>query len=138
MNKTRILKHLFLLMFFIFIANMLALKFYWYSLIWYFDVIMHTLGGFWVGMFFLYVFERNKKSFNNSSLFFKVLFATLAVGILWEFYEFYIYQYISQIPFDYIDTSADIFFDLLGFWASYFYFIKFIVSPRRNRLQSIQ
>ena len=32
--------------------------------------IANVLGGFWVGMFFLYVFERNKKSFNNSSLFF--------------------------------------------------------------------
>ncbi len=138
MDSKRLLKHLVLLMFFIFLANILALKFYWYSLLWYFDVIMHTLGGVWVGMFFLYVFKR--KNFNppDSILFFKVVLATIVVGLLWEFYEFYIYQYLIGNPFDLFDTTSDLVLDVLGSFLSFLYFSKFIMVGARNRLQSIQ
>jgi len=135
MDSKRLLKHLVYLMFFIFIANLLAIKFHWYSLIWYFDIVMHILGGFWVGMFFLYVFKRKDFKPVDAHLFFKVFLASLVIGILWEFYEFYIYQHISQIPFNQFDTLTDIFFDLLGSSFAFLYFSKLIMLRSINRLQ---
>lgn len=135
MNSKRLLKHLVTLMFFIFLANTLALKLNLYSLVWYLDIIMHTLGGMWVGMFFLYVFNRRNPTSLNFKIVVQTLVTTLAIGLLWEIYEFYVYQYLSHITFDMQDTSSDIFFDLLGYSMACFYFSKFIMIDVRNRLQ---
>jgi hypothetical protein len=136
MNRNRLLKHLVFLMFFIFLANSLALKLHWYSLVWYFDIIMHTLGGLWVGMFFLYVLERNKAKPMNLKLVMKVILATLAVGLIWEAYEFYIYQHLSQNPFDLADTLSDLLCDIIGAVLACVYFLKLIVFKRIDKVQS--
>lgn len=135
MDRKRLLKHLVSLMFFIFIVSILNTKFYWDSLLWYFDVIMHTLGGLWVGMFFLYVFGRSGPSYFNLMLVVKVLVATLLIGVFWEIYQFYIYQYISRTPFDLKDVSSDVFFDLLGAMFSFLYFKRFIMIENKDRVE---
>ncbi|HBA45767.1 hypothetical protein A2W67_01650 [Candidatus Nomurabacteria bacterium RIFCSPLOWO2_02_40_28] len=110
MNRKRILKHLVFLMFFLFILNLIAQEFYWYFTIWYFDIIMHFLSGFWVGLFFLYVFY-------NENLFLKqiltVILGVLLIGVLWEAFEFFL-NIIAKEQFNIVDTASDIFFDLLG------------------------
>lgn len=135
MNRNKLLKHLVFLMFFIFVMNIFALKFYWYFSIWYFDIIMHSLSGFWVGVFFLYVFERRKLVAPDTNLFTKVILATFIIGIIWEVYEFYIFQHIGMMPFDIFDTLSDIFFDLLGVLMSILYFSKFIMLNEQNKIQ---
>lgn len=135
MDRKRLLKHLVFLMFFLFLANTVAIKLNWYSLIWYFDIIMHILSGLWVGMFFLYVFERKESRPLDVAMFLKVFFATLVIGLLWEVYEFYLYQYLSQIPFDSVDTVADLFNDVLGSSIAFFYFSKFIMLSSQNKLK---
>lgn len=135
MDRKRLLKHLVFLMFFLFLANTVAIKLNWYSLIWYFDIIMHILSGLWVGMFFLYVFERKESRPLDVAMFLKVFFATLAIGLLWEVYEFYLYQYLSQIPFDSVDTVADLFNDVLGSSIAFFYFSKLIMLSSQNKLK---
>jgi len=122
------------MMFFIFLANFLILKFYWYSLIWYLDIVMHFLGGFWVGLFFLYVFFRKEQPSFTSGLFFKLLFITLLVGLLWELYEFLL-NIIAITPFNLNDTISDIFSSLLGSTVSVFYFLKIIMSAPLNKVQ---
>ena len=134
MNKKSLLKHLVFMMFFIFLANFLILKFYWYSLIWYLDIVMHFLGGFWVGLFFLYVFFRKEQPSFTSGLFFKLLFITLLVGLLWELYEFLL-NIIAITPFNLNDTISDIFSSLLGSTVSVFYFLKIIMSAPLNKVQ---
>ena len=134
MNRKSLLKHLILLMFLLFIVNFLILKFYWYSLIWYSDIIMHFLSGFWVGLFFIYIFSIKKSIPSAFLLFFKVFFATLAIGLLWELYEFFL-NTISFTSFDLVDTVSDVFFDLLGSVISVFYFFKVIMSSPINKVQ---
>ncbi|OGI85521.1 hypothetical protein A3A05_03725 [Candidatus Nomurabacteria bacterium RIFCSPLOWO2_01_FULL_41_12] len=126
MNRKKLLEHLVLLMFFIFIMNSLALQFYWYYSIWYFDIIMHFLSGFWVSLFFIYVFYVRKQIFTRL---FPIFLFVLLIGISWELYEFYIYQYISQIPFDILDTTSDIFFDLSGGLCA----ILYLLVPLENQ-----
>lgn len=121
-------------MFFIFIANFLATELYWYSLIWYFDMIMHFLGGLWVGLFFFYVFSYIESVPKFLILAFEVLIATLVIGLLWELYE-YVLNVISLTPWDIIDTSSDVFFDLFGSFVSIFYFLKIIMPISINKIQ---
>ena len=112
-------------MFFIFLADFLAKSFYWYSLIWYFDIGMHFLSGLWVGLFFIYVFSTRKQGLLSFSSFIQILFLVLLVGILWEFFEYYI-NVVSNTAFEWPDTVSDVIFDLAGAAVSIFYFMKVI------------
>lgn len=111
MSQKNLLLRIVLLMFFIFVMDFLAGRFFWYFSISWFDMLMHFLGGLWVGFFFTYVFYRQNLF---SSSFFKIVLCVLLVGVLWEGFEIFANQYIGRTPFDILDTSSDLFFDLLG------------------------
>lgn len=134
MIQKRLLKHLTFLMFFIFLANFFILKFYWYSLVWYLDIIMHLLGGLWVGLFFLYILSRRSRLYFSTSLVLKLVFYSLIVGIIWELYELRL-NIISSTSFNLGDTLSDILFDLLGLVVSLFYYFKIIMSEWKNKVQ---
>ena len=129
MDRKKLLKFLVYLMLLIFIANSLALKFYWYFSIWYFDMLMHFLGGLWEGLFFIWFFSivdfpflKLSPSVVDFKLIYKTVSFVLLIGILWEFFEFFTNNYIGHDPFNILDTISDIFFDLAGGTFSIFYF----------------
>lgn len=115
---------------FIFLINVLAIKFYWYYSIRWFDMPMHFFGGFWVGLVLLWFF--NVKTIEKSSIL-KVLLGVLFVGLCWEVFEFFVNNlYLARYPFDKIDTAQDIFFDLLGGFLSLIYFKNRIMKIEKN------
>ena len=81
---------------------------------------MHFSSGFWVSLFFLYVFTAKETILPIV----KVLTSVLVIGVLWEFYELYVYQHLMGIPFDLFDTLSDIFFDLSGGLCAILYLWK--------------
>ncbi len=87
-------------------------------------MIMHFLGGFWVGLLYIYLFLPVDFSKNTV---FKLLLFTLIVGILWELFEMLVNEVISSNPFDFLDTTSDIFFDLAGGGTAVSYFFKRIM-----------
>lgn len=110
MNRGKLLRHIVFLMFFIFFLYVANFKFHWdYSISW-FDELMHLLAGFWIGLFFIYFFSRKNPA---SSSILTVLFWVLFVGILWEFFEYFLIV-ISHDSFNLVDTLSDILFDLAG------------------------
>ena len=128
-------------MFSIFGANYLALKFYWYSSIWYFDMIMHSLGGFWVGMFFIWFFSIEDLPFFSFSLAvidFKLILKTvlfiLFIGISWELFEFFVFNQLGHDPFNILDTISDLCFDLAGGFLALFYFYKISMFTREDHI----
>lgn len=135
MDRKRLLKHLAYLMFFIFILNSIGLKFYLYYLVWYFDIILHTLGGAWVGLFFFYVFSRNTEVPSGLKSFFKVILGVIVVGLLWEVYEYIVLNYMGGTPWDMVDSSHDIIFDTLGGFLAYFYVKKVIMLEHSNKVE---
>jgi hypothetical protein len=119
------------LMFFVFFIDKLADKFYWYNSIWYLDMIMHFLGGLWVGLFFIYIYYYRA----SKNLVFKIIFSVLLVGISWEIFEFITFNMIGRTPFDYLDTLADIFFDLSGGLLAILYLFKKIMPTKEVGVQ---
>ncbi len=124
MQKKKLFIRLATLVFFIFLFNYIANSFYWYSSIWYFDMIMHFLGGFWLGLSFLWLFPVKDISFLPI---FKILLGVLVIGLGWEVYEIIINESIAQNPFNTLDSISDIFFDLAGGFLSIVYFFKRIM-----------
>ncbi len=111
MDRKKSFQRLAYLLFFIFVMHFLASEFYWYYSIWYFDMIMHFLGGFWLGLTSIYLFPPKN---NSISSFLKILFLVLFTGVGWEVFEMVVNYAIAQNPFDILDTSSDLLFDLLG------------------------
>jgi hypothetical protein len=102
-----------LVIFLIFLLNFVGSRFYWYYSIWYFDIIMHILGGLWVGLAVIWIFSKSKVAFSirNIALFFV---GVLIVGIFWEIFEILVNETIARNPFNFFDTISDIFCDLTG------------------------
>ena len=71
MNPRKLLIRLVLFIFLIFLLNYLAMKFYWYSSIWYLDMPMHFLGGAWLGLAYIYLFLPKDNSLKSI---FKIFF----------------------------------------------------------------
>lgn len=88
---------------------------------WY-DIPMHLLGGFWVGLIFavsLGYFFDNDNIFQNHVERLKVITLIAAfsclVGVFWEFFEFGL-NYLSLISQQQglADTLGDLFMDIIG------------------------
>ena len=121
MDRKKLIKLLTYLIFFILVINFFANKFYWYSSIWYFDMIMHFLGGFWIGLTSFYIFSPQNIS---GKLIFKILLLVLCIGIGWEVYEILVNDILAQNSFNFLDTFSDIFFDLSGGLCAMLYLWK--------------
>jgi hypothetical protein len=109
-----------------------ANKFYWYNSIWYFDMIMHFLGGVWVGFFFIYIYSPSH--LNNKSVF-KIASSVLLIGLSWEVFEFVVNNVIGRVPFNSFDSISDIFWDMVGGLSAIFLFFKLIMPSGENKIQ---
>ncbi len=83
-------------------------------------MLMHFLGGFWVGgmaiWFYLFNTKINKMivvpSWAKKLIFY--LIATMAVSLIWELFEFSLDTFVVSRTNDIIDTLSDLFMDALG------------------------
>jgi hypothetical protein len=109
----------------------------WYSPTTDFDIVMHILGGFWVGTFLLYFFEEHPRlsplhETGGWRAFVSLVSLVVLVGVLWEFYEFLaaylpvILRNASTPEFQtYTDTLGDLLCDITGSIAAGLAFIRF-------------
>lgn len=102
----------------IFIAslNQIAISFHLYWLVWWFDILMHFLGGLWVGLsalWFVYFSDFLKFfEYNKRNIFLISLITTIVVGLGWEVFEF-----IIEVDFSngyWKDTIQDLIMDTIG------------------------
>ncbi|MGC8775844.1 MAG: hypothetical protein ACP5QN_00825 [Minisyncoccia bacterium] len=127
------MKKLFIISFILInLIHFLAVIYDWYYTIYWIDVPLHILGGIWLSSLFLYFFEKNeglkkilfeKPNIKKESLIFIILclgFVAL-IGVLWEFYEFFVdviilkkYAYNAEPGYILFDTLKDLFNDLVG------------------------
>ena len=122
-DRKKLFKTLAYLIFFILILNFTAGKFYWYSSIPYLDMIMHFLGGFWLGLAFVWLLAHQVKE-DSAGFILKILSCVLFIGIGWEIFEILVNDVITKNPFNFGDTFSDLFFDLLGGFCAILYLWK--------------
>lgn len=100
----------------VFIFQMLATKFYWYDLLWYFDMPMHYMGGLFIGLLAFYLYLKAKKNvpldLNRTILFVVIFSIIIAVG--WEVFEYVVAITTRGSVLHLLDSVSDIFFDLAG------------------------
>jgi len=126
------------LIFFILAAVYLAViygglfeNFFWY------DMILHFFGGAWVaGMAFWYLSPHLGMRSPSGGLSlgdripkleWVILLSVFIVGIGWEIFEIIVNTATNTDWYSYIDGASDIFFDMVGAFAMWF-FIKYFLS----------
>lgn len=132
------MKKAFIVLIVILSSNVLSLLYGWYLRWNWFDITLHSLGGFFVAMFMAsYLKDRLVSQINIKNILI-VVGATLFVGVTWEFAEYIANQILIE-PFyrwfsirayfigDLQDTINDLLMDMLGalaFMSLYFFHKK--------------
>lgn len=108
------------------VVNQLANFFYWYSTIWWFDMPMHFLGGFFVGLLMVYLYWFSplhkesglQKTFSRYTVY--ILLGVISIGLMWEVFEFVVDMYTTHNGLNVLDTLSDLCFDLAGGSTAFF------------------
>lgn len=105
----------------ILIFHAVAIINYWYWIFPWLDIPMHFFGGFWVAMFFVWLYSSRINQLPNYLITFLIILSFVAlIGIFWEFLEFFYDVFISSkgyygyMQLSAADTITDLFFDLVG------------------------
>jgi hypothetical protein len=92
---------------------------------WWFDMPMHFLGGFFIGLGLIWLLSYKDLNLELSfKLILKIILGVLIIGVLWEVFEILVNNMLAQNPFNTLDTISDIFFDLTGGTFAILYFFK--------------
>ncbi len=119
MIQKQLLVWLSILLYIITFLHLLALYFFWYWSIWWYDIPMHFFGGLWVGgmAFLVYRYVPAFSRFRGKHRLYAYVvpfIAVLAVGGLWEVFEFGLDTFITLEQNDVLDTISDIGMDTAG------------------------
>ncbi len=104
--------------------NFLANYFHLYYILWWFDIPMHFLGGFWLGgmaAWFYFFNDRINGKLASSGTARKLVFyftAVMVVSLAWEIFEFSLDTFIVSRANDIMDTLSDLSMDALGAMAA--------------------
>lgn len=100
-----------------------ALVFYLYWQYAWYDILVHFLGGVFLGLLLLWLLLHSgyfTVPTSKTLIMLNLLFGTLIVGALWE-----VFEVVAGVPIleDYaLDTSIDLLMDFLGAFLAYFYY----------------
>ncbi len=124
MNKTYIPAILVLLL--VFVLHILGSEYGFYNNIWWYDIMMHILGGIGIGLSVFWFLKTVSKKSTNKTIFIYVVIFTFIAGLLWEGIE--AYYDIASAPVGsgayYFDTVKDLIDDTIGAFISLFFLNK--------------
>ena len=110
--------------------QIVALSFYWYWRIWWFDIPMHFAGGLWIGLSALWLYFLSGRFAGTTqktavSVFTVGMITVLCIALLWELFEYLVQVLFPQgTPYDVLDTLSDVLFGFLGGCTASFIFLK--------------
>lgn len=123
-------------------AHATAFYYFLYWRLWWLDIVIHFLGGVWLGSVMAWILFFSKFSQKISALPCFLLFIIVGVsvlgGVFWEFSEFLCdYFFVGEnssflLQTGVADTMSDLFFDALGGFAVGFASIKFLSKENKN------
>ena len=117
MIKTPLFKKAFTLLFVVGFLNYIAIKFYLYWTVWWFDMIVHFLAGVTIGLAVVSVlfYKRNFSAENLLRALSMSVLAAIIIGLLWEIYELvFSITFLSDGAVYVRDTLSDIIMDMTG------------------------
>lgn len=129
MERTKLSKFLIVFAFLIYIAEYIGSVYSLYETTWWYYMTLHFLGGFWVALFFIWFYKPKCLS---SLPVLQIMVSLLVVAVLWEVYEYYVFNVIGKLPYDSFDTYTDIIVGLIGGLFALFHFCKNRIVPKKE------
>ena len=133
MSRARLLRILALLVCVIALMQSAAIVFSLYWTLWWYDILLHFLGGIFIGLLVLWVrflsgyFPASSFLWSPGRLFLFTLFWTFIIGVGWEVFE-WLAGNTWSIEGYWLDTTLDVVLDLIGGIAGFLYFIHKHIS----------
>jgi hypothetical protein len=127
-TRHRILIALFFVAFIIAGLETVAVEHSFYWIFWWFDILMHFLGGVWVALLFSWIYlfslvyrenERNDRTLRNT-----VIIGVASISFLWEAFEYGVGATMSVFEYYPLDTAIDLAMDGIGALLAYRFFIS--------------
>lgn len=108
-----------------FILNTIGVWLSLYSILWWYDIPMHFLGGLFTNLLVIAFLLRFKPTQNLPvfKLAIVSLFCVLVIGLVWEGYEIF-WAIFSGNRHLFMDSVSDIFFDLAGGIEAVFIYLR--------------
>ncbi len=126
MRRTHLLRLAFYTAILVATLHVLAVVFFLYWSLWWFDIPPHLLGGLSVGLFSLWFFCADKgggSTISSLRVLSVAVLGALVVGLVWELFEYsagITYNAIGSYP---LDTLKDLTMDVTGGYVAHFYFL---------------
>jgi len=104
------------------LLQFLATRYFLYWEFWWFDIVMHFLGGLFIGVSYLWLlrFEASAQLQKRVPVLVSSFFAVFLVGILWEIFEYVTGMYVETGYT--LDTMLDLTMDIVGMMSAYLIF----------------
>lgn len=138
MLKQKLFLEQFILIIIIAVLHFFALQFYLYWTFEWFDILLHFLGGLWVGLVALWFFFFSGFVYKDVSLvrktriFLITIASVLTVGVLWEVWEVWANLVFIDEQGYFLDTALDLVMDTLGAVIAFIYAKKLIRQPAKK------
>lgn len=104
-----------------------------YWKLWWYDIPMHTLGGVVIASAYLWGgrYIRRFAGITLPSRYASVFFFTLAIGVAWEVFEYFVGLYPKDVhpALHELDTVMDIAFDMGGATIAYMSLYRLLPPP---------
>lgn len=129
MKARKIIWYLAIVAILIGVGQEVAIAYSLYWSLWWYDIVMHFLGGLWIGLIALWFYKAFAGEEAESGKGYLVALVTVVVvGILWEVMEILAGLTLTQANYE-MDTVLDLIMDVAGaVFASRLVFRKTIVN----------
>jgi uncharacterized membrane protein YjdF len=118
----------------VFVLNSIALEHHLYWTYWWYDIMMHFLGGCAVGGMTAWIVLRLKSSLSWRHVAIATFVSIMVIGIGWEVFEYMTGQFIGQEDVV-VDTVMDLVLDTLG--ALVTAFMVYAITREHNAIRSV-
>jgi hypothetical protein len=119
------MKKAFWILFILLMSNVASMYYGWYLNYWWFDIVQHLLGGFFVAMFMAFYLEDRLVAGDWIKNLLIIVGVTVFIGVVWEFAEYIANQTLIEPTYkwfgirayfigDLNDTILDLAVDILG------------------------
>lgn len=128
MFNTRLFKHSFALLVIIAVLFQITETFYLSWTFWWFDMVLHFLGGFWVSMVMFLFWNHYFRvlAIDRLKSVAIVLVGTILIGVTWEIFELCLGVTLVSDTVYWSDTFSDLAMDILGGFFGILYSQKLV------------
>lgn len=102
------------------LINLMASFFHWYTLLWWFDMPMHFLGGLSMLYLSAVLWRPALKWVSKGRYLYEICITALLFSVMWEGLEYYLHVRYGTPEFVLKDALSDILFDLSGVFLGLF------------------